>query len=141
MAKIKFSAILAVCAKVLNNESWAKTFYEKFSGEFSLPENICISELLNIQIALNTISDIFNEDSKITTITLPLMQEIANKALPAISKYKELNAELLNIEFNSDWREFSINYNTPTPVQQRINNENESITTAAQRNAYSSLLK
>ena len=129
--KIKFSAILAVCAKVLNNESWGKAFYEKFSGEFSLPESINISELLNIQIALNTISDIFNEDSKITAITLPLMQKIANKALPAINKYKELNTELLDIEFNSDWREFSTDNNTPTPVQQRISNENESITTAA----------
>ena len=129
--KLNSLLFLPYALKILNNESWEKAFYEKFSGEFSLPENICISELLNIQIALNTISDIFNEDNKITAITLPLMQKVANKALPAINKYKELNTELLDIEFNSDWREFSIDNNTPTPVQQRISNENESITTTA----------
>ena len=130
--KIKFSAILAICAKILNNESWKKLFYEKFCGEFSLPKSICISELLNIQTALNTITEIFSDDSKITAITLPLMQKVAQKAIPAINKYKELKTELFDIEFNSDWRNFSTDSNSQTPVQQRINNENESITLATQ---------
>ncbi len=128
--KIILSGILAVCSAIVDQNAWHKEFLRVFPEKIDIPEDTPLNDLFSLQIALYLINEILKDETKVTAVIPPVLNSIAALAEKYLENYKKLDPALLETEFNSDWREF--NNDHPLPAQQRIINEEETVTASVQ---------